>query len=128
MSSKAVLSVPDATMAGYQYLSDFEHGVIILSDRLHPFMAVVQSDGLSSRAMRQSARRDLLPSGSRNTLLTMGTSVGHINPQTRTLLSISGMPCNVLFKRDRHLLALLWICGLSRRIHGVKCLQDTFSH
>ncbi|GBM32197.1 hypothetical protein AVEN_136740-1 [Araneus ventricosus] len=29
------------------------------------------------------------------------------------------VPCNVLFRRDLHHLALLWICGLPCRIHGV---------
>ncbi|GBM07432.1 hypothetical protein AVEN_26500-1 [Araneus ventricosus] len=30
--------------------------------------------------MRHSIRRELLPSGSRNTLLTIDTSIGHLNP------------------------------------------------
>ncbi|GBL95790.1 hypothetical protein AVEN_715-1 [Araneus ventricosus] len=35
----------------------------------------------SSRTMRLPTRRELLPSGSRNTLLTLDTSIGHLNPQ-----------------------------------------------
>ncbi|GBN19450.1 hypothetical protein AVEN_270873-1 [Araneus ventricosus] len=37
------------------------------------------------------------------------------------------MSCNLLLKRDLHHLVLLWICGLSCRIHRVSCLQDTSS-
>ncbi|GBN90022.1 hypothetical protein AVEN_15538-1 [Araneus ventricosus] len=35
----------------------------------------------SSRTMRHPTRRELLPSSSRNTLLTLNTSIGHLNPQ-----------------------------------------------
>ncbi|GBN32895.1 hypothetical protein AVEN_215142-1 [Araneus ventricosus] len=38
------------------------------------------------------------------------------------------VPCNVLFRRDLHHLALLWICGLHCRIHVVENLQDTLRH
>ncbi|GBL98361.1 hypothetical protein AVEN_187706-1 [Araneus ventricosus] len=62
--------------------------------------------------VRHPTRQDLLPNGSRNTLLTLDTSIGHINPQTWTLLKITGMPCYMLLRRDLHHLALLWICGL----------------
>ncbi|GBO10485.1 hypothetical protein AVEN_44167-1 [Araneus ventricosus] len=52
----------------------------ILSDHLHSFMSIVHSDN-SSRTMRHPTCRELLPSGSRNTRLTLDTSIGHINPQ-----------------------------------------------
>ncbi|GBO42099.1 hypothetical protein AVEN_273105-1 [Araneus ventricosus] len=35
-----------------------------------------------SRTIRHPTRRELLPSGSRNTLLTLDTSIGRLNPQT----------------------------------------------
>ncbi|GBM64307.1 hypothetical protein AVEN_25922-1 [Araneus ventricosus] len=66
----------ETTLTGDRYLS-------ILSDHLHSFMSIVHSDGLgqSSRTIRHPTRRELLPSGSRNTLLTLDTSIGHLNPQ-----------------------------------------------
>ncbi|GBO31608.1 hypothetical protein AVEN_123555-1, partial [Araneus ventricosus] len=63
----------------------------------------------SSRTMRHPTRRELLPSSSRNTLLTSDTSIGQLNPQRRTLLKISGMLCYMLLRRDLHHLSLLWI-------------------
>lgn len=72
-----------------------------------------------SRTMWYPTCREWLPNGSRNTLLTLGTSIGHQNLQTWTLLSISGLPCNVVFRRDLHHLALLWICGLLCRTKDI---------
>ncbi|GBN91478.1 hypothetical protein AVEN_58156-1 [Araneus ventricosus] len=36
----------------------------------------------SSRTMQHPTRGELLPSGSRNTLMTLDTSIGYLNPQT----------------------------------------------
>ncbi|GBM83625.1 hypothetical protein AVEN_83791-1 [Araneus ventricosus] len=51
----------ETTLTSDRYLS-------ILSDHLHSFMSIVHSDGLG-------------PSGSRSTLLTLDTSIGHLNHQ-----------------------------------------------
>ncbi|GBL75577.1 hypothetical protein AVEN_154910-1 [Araneus ventricosus] len=55
----------------------------LLSDHLHSFMSIVHSDGLGQfqQAMRHTTCQELLPSDSRNTLLTLDTSIGHLNPQ-----------------------------------------------
>ncbi|GFS93334.1 uncharacterized protein TNCV_2697891 [Trichonephila clavipes] len=66
--------------------------------------------------MRRPIRPELLQIGSRSTLLNLDTSAGHQNPQTGTLLNISGMPCNVLFRRDLHILLLIY--GQPCRIYG----------
>ncbi|GBO37584.1 hypothetical protein AVEN_86993-1 [Araneus ventricosus] len=66
----------ETTLTGDRYLS-------ILPYHLHSFMSIVHSTDWdnSSRTMRHPTRRELLPSGSRNTLLTLDISIGHLNPQ-----------------------------------------------
>ncbi|GBO34914.1 hypothetical protein AVEN_46787-1, partial [Araneus ventricosus] len=64
----------ETTLTGDRYLS-------ILSDHLDSFMSIPTDWGNSSRTMRHPTRRELLPSGFRNTLLTLDTSIGHLNPQ-----------------------------------------------
>lgn len=81
------------------------------------------------RTMRHFTHQELLSSCSKNRLLSLDTSIGHLNPLARTLLKISGISYNVLFRRDLYRLALLWICGFTPHscgICGVNCLQDTF--
>ncbi|GFV26230.1 uncharacterized protein TNCV_2564981 [Trichonephila clavipes] len=58
--------------------------VSTLSDHLHPFILIVHSDGLGEfqRTMRHPTRPKLLQSGSRSSLLNLGTSGGQQNPQT----------------------------------------------
>ncbi|GBN04538.1 hypothetical protein AVEN_205686-1 [Araneus ventricosus] len=95
----------ETTLTGDRYLS-------ILSDHLHSFMSIVHSDGLGQfqqdNATPYASR--VATKGSRNTLLTLYTSIGHLNLQRWTLLKISGMLCYMLLRRDLHHLALLWIC------------------
>ncbi|GBL74153.1 hypothetical protein AVEN_31597-1 [Araneus ventricosus] len=75
----------ETTMTGDRYLS-------ILPDHLHSFMSTVNSCenwNNSSRTMRHPTRLELLPSGSRNTPLTLDTSIGHLNPHLNiTLLTL----------------------------------------
>ncbi|GBN83379.1 hypothetical protein AVEN_141776-1 [Araneus ventricosus] len=98
----------ETTLTGDSYLS-------ILYDHLHSFMSIVHSDGLRQFQQDDATpqRRELLPSGFKNTLLTLDTSIGHLNPERLTLLKISGMPCYMLLRIDLRHLALLWMCGLS---------------
>lgn len=65
--------------------------ISILSDHLCPFMSFVHSNRLG-----RPTHRELLQSDSRNTLPPLGTS------PNMNILSISGKPCNVLFRRDLH--------------------------
>ncbi|GBM25320.1 hypothetical protein AVEN_232459-1 [Araneus ventricosus] len=64
----------ETTLTGDRYLS-------ILPDHLHSFMPIVHSNRLGQFQQDNATptRRELLPSGSRNTLLTLDT---HLNPQT----------------------------------------------
>lgn len=91
----------------------------ILSNHLHPFMYIVHSNGhgqfYQGNATPHTSR--LLSSGSKSTIMTLDTTIGHLNPQTWRLLSISRMPCNVLLRRDIHHLTHQCICGLPCRIH-----------
>ncbi|GBN23245.1 hypothetical protein AVEN_1016-1 [Araneus ventricosus] len=67
----------ETILTGDMYLS-------FLSDHLYSFMSIVHSDGLGQFQQdngRHSRRRELLPSGSRNTLLILDTSIVHLNPQ-----------------------------------------------
>ncbi|GBN79645.1 hypothetical protein AVEN_182860-1 [Araneus ventricosus] len=96
----------ETTLTGDRYLS-------ILSDHLHSLMSIVHSDGLGQFQQDNAtphASRVVTKSGCRNTLLTLDTYIGHLNPQRLTLLKICGMPCYILLRRDLHHLALLWIC------------------
>ncbi|GBL98095.1 hypothetical protein AVEN_169152-1 [Araneus ventricosus] len=85
-------------MARYQDLSDFESGIIIgaremghsisevairyiLPDHLHSFMSFVHSDGLVQFQQDNATPHASRVAGSRNTLLTLDTSIGHLNPQ-----------------------------------------------
>ncbi|GFX43479.1 hypothetical protein TNCV_4874991 [Trichonephila clavipes] len=88
-------------------------------------MPIVHSEGFGELPYKDPTRQELLPSGSRNILLILGTSTGLLNPQTLTFLSTSNMPCTMLFRRDLDHLVLQWISGLSIRNHGMNCLQDT---
>ncbi|GBN35466.1 hypothetical protein AVEN_185696-1 [Araneus ventricosus] len=66
----------ESTLTGDRYLS-------ILPDHLpHSCPLCIPTDwDNSSKTMRHPTRRELLPSGSRNTLLTLDTSIDHITPQ-----------------------------------------------
>ncbi|GBM35772.1 hypothetical protein AVEN_108968-1 [Araneus ventricosus] len=46
----------------------------------------INPDDNSSRTMRDPTRPDLLPSGPRNTLLNLDTSIGHLNPQRMKII------------------------------------------
>jgi hypothetical protein len=83
--------------------------------------------GNSRRTMWYPTHPELLQSCFRNTLLSLNTSVSHQTSQSWTLLSISGMPCNVLFRRENlHPLVLLQIYGQPCRMHSVNSLQHYF--
>lgn len=103
------------------YIDDFNMKwiVSIPFSHLHAFIYIVHS----SRTMRNPTRRAFLMSGSKSTLLTLDTFILRPNLQTWTLLSISGMSCIMLFRRDLHHFAHLWICQLPCRIHCVNYLQ-----
>ena len=64
----------------------------------------------------------------RNTLLSLNTSASHQIPQTWTLLNISGMLCNVLFRKGLHGLTLLRIYVQPCRMYGVNSVQHYFRH
>ncbi|GBN00615.1 hypothetical protein AVEN_86379-1 [Araneus ventricosus] len=66
----------ETTLTGDRYLSISP----IIYTHLCPLCIPTDWDN-SSRTMRHPTRRELLPSGSRNTLLTLDTSIGHLNPQ-----------------------------------------------
>ncbi|GFT45895.1 uncharacterized protein TNCV_2250391 [Trichonephila clavipes] len=86
----------DTTLTGDRYVS-------ILSDHLRPYtcpLCITTNLGNFIRTMRHPTRPELLQSGSRGTLLNLDTSACDQNTQTRTLLNISGMPCNVLFREE----------------------------
>ncbi|GBN01090.1 hypothetical protein AVEN_198802-1 [Araneus ventricosus] len=50
--------------------------------------------------MRHPTRRELLPSGSRNTLLTLDTSIGHLNPQMNIIEDIRDALLHAVEKRS----------------------------
>ncbi|GFW11732.1 uncharacterized protein TNCV_43671 [Trichonephila clavipes] len=114
----------DTTLTSARYAS-------ILPNHLDPFMSIVHSDGFGGFQQEnatppqvQNCYREA-PGGS--------SEFKHLNwpPKSldmNTLLNISGMPCNVLFRRDPHPLLLLPIYGQSCRIHGVNYLQHYFRH
>lgn len=77
----------------------------------------------SGRTLRHHKRHELLPSCSKDTFLTLDTFIDYLNTKIWTLLNISGMHWNVLFRRGIQPLAVLWISGLSCRIHGDNCIQ-----
>ncbi|GFV38059.1 uncharacterized protein TNCV_872661 [Trichonephila clavipes] len=111
----------DTTLTGDRYAS-------ILSDHPPPFMSIVLYNGLG-----EFHQDNATPHTSRIATewlqeLNLDTSAGHQNPQTCALLNISGMPCNMLFRRDLHLLLLLLIDKQSCRIHGVNYLQHYFGY
>ncbi|GBN95473.1 hypothetical protein AVEN_97297-1 [Araneus ventricosus] len=62
---------------------DSDRYLSILPDHLHSFMSIVHPDGLGQFQQDNATptRRELLPNGSRHTLLTLDTSIGHLNPQ-----------------------------------------------
>lgn len=78
-------------------------------------------------------RRELTPRGSLSILLTLGTSIGHLNHQTQTLLRIFGLSCNLPFRRDVHSCGfvycpsgfLVWIASRIHsdisRVHATSC-------
>lgn len=121
----------ETTLTGDKY-------VRILEGHLHPFVLIVHSDELwqFQRTMRQPTRRELLPSCSRSTLMNLGTTIAHLNSQTGTLFSISGILCNVLLRRGLHHLALLWHAGFMvsmafgrlsdiNRVHATSCCRPS---
>lgn len=99
--------------------------VNILLDHLHPCLYMVYSNALniSSNTKGHPICQQLLSSGSRSTRMTIDSFNGRLNFQTWKLLSISGMPGNVMF-RSNFLKICIPICRLSCRIHGVNCYHD----
>ncbi|GFQ72304.1 hypothetical protein TNCT_519231 [Trichonephila clavata] len=76
--------------------------------------------GDPSKWMRHPKRPECLPSDLRNTLLILNTAIDHLNTQLLTLVNISEMPCNMLFRKDFHCVSCSYgFVKLPCRIHAV---------
>jgi hypothetical protein len=87
----------DTTLTGDTY-------VCILADPCtHSCLLCIPTNlSNSTRTVQHPTRPELQHSGFRNTLLCLNTSTDHQTPHIWILSSISGMPCNLLFRRDLH--------------------------